>query len=161
MISPRSLNEGTENSLTASLSSETVSCAHSSTKHRALEGHCPSHSDHWTLKSPQFLGISSSSSPQHWLSAGPVASWPLGSLSLSSFPAPPHQAAERWKFQRDRQFPAPAWRWRTEGRKKSSKLWSRRILLTHGQFPGLCFLSWSSPPAHDPSHSLACCCPRP
>lgn len=49
--------------LTASLSSETVSCAHSSTRHRAQEGSCPSNSDHWTLKSPWFLGSSSSSSP--------------------------------------------------------------------------------------------------
>lgn len=35
--------------------------------------------------------------------------WPLGSLSLSSLPALPHQAAQRWTLQGERQFPAPAW----------------------------------------------------
>lgn len=47
--SPRSLDGGTENSPTAYPSSETASCAHSSTKHGAQEN---THSDHWTLKSP-------------------------------------------------------------------------------------------------------------
>lgn len=59
----------------------------------------PIHSDHWAAPLP----------PLHWLFAEPVANWPLGSLYLSSFPAPPHQAAQRWKLQGDRQFPAPVW----------------------------------------------------